>query len=86
MCAAGNEIVGRLCHLVATVVELDVGEVGADALFYEDLEIDSLQKAEISARVEREFDVRLDPEDTAAMHTVIDVANFLQARGIAVVS
>jgi acyl carrier protein len=86
MCTARNEIVRKLCHLVAAVVELDADEVDADALFYDELEIDSLQKAEISARVEREFGVRLDPQDTAAMRTVTDVANFLLARGITVAS
>lgn len=75
---------GKLRHLVATVVELDVEEVGAEALFYEELEIDSLQKAEISLRVEREFGVQLRPEDTAAMRTVNDVADLLCAQGIAV--
>lgn len=82
MYAAGDQIVGRLRHLVATVVELDVEEVGAEALFYEELEVDSLQKAEISVRVEREFGVQLRPEDTAAMRTVNDVADYLRDRGI----
>jgi acyl carrier protein len=84
MCAAGNQIVDRVRHLVATVAELDVEEVGAEALFYEELEIDSLQKAEISVRVEHEFGVQLRPEDTASIRTVNDVANFLRAQGIAV--
>ncbi|MFC6090124.1 acyl carrier protein [Saccharothrix sp. BKS2] len=70
--------------LVAKVVELDVEEVPAEALFYEELEVDSLQKAEISVRVEREFDVQLKPEETAAMRSVNDVAALLRARGTAV--
>lgn len=82
MCAVGDPIVGRLRHLVATVVEFDIDEVAAEALFYEELEVDSLQKAEISVLVEREFGVQLKPEDTAAMHTVNDVAAFLRAQGI----
>ncbi|MGH3885434.1 MAG: acyl carrier protein [Pseudonocardiaceae bacterium] len=83
MVAVGNQvIVDRLRELVATVLEVDVGQVAEDALFYEDLEVDSLHKTEISARVVREFDVRIDPEDWAAMRTIADVVALVRAKGV----
>jgi len=83
MAAVGNQVtVDRLRGLVATVLEVDVGEVTDDALFYEDLEVDSLHKTEISARVGREFHVRIDPEDWAAMRTITDVVTLLHDKGV----
>jgi len=75
-------VVDRLRETVATVLELDVEEVTVDALFYEDLEVDSLHKTEISARVEREFHVRIDPEGWAAIRTITDVLTLLHDKGV----
>jgi acyl carrier protein len=72
--------VDRLREIVAAVLEVDVTQVTEDALFYEDLEVDSLHKTEISARVEREFHVRIGPEDWAAMHTITDVMTLLHSK------
>ena len=83
MAVVGNQItVHRLRELVATVLDVDITQVTEDALFYEDLEVDSLHKTEISARVEREFHVRIDPEDWAAMRTITDVTTLLCDKGV----
>jgi acyl carrier protein len=83
MAVVGNQVtVDRLRELVATVLEVDVEQITEDALFYEDLEVDSLHKTEISARVEREFHVRIDPEGWAAMRTIADVVTLLRDRGV----
>lgn len=83
MAVAGNQVtVDRLRELVATVLEVDVKQVTEGALFYEDLEVDSLHKTEISARVEREFHVRIDPEDWAAMRTIANVMTLLRDKGV----
>lgn len=83
MAAVGNQVtVDRLRELVATVLEVDVDQVTDDALFYEDLEVDSLHKTEISARVGREFHVQIQPEDWAAMRTITDVVTLLRDKGV----
>jgi len=83
MAVAGNQVtVDRLRELVATVLEVDVAQVTEDALFYEDLEVDSLHKTEISARVEQEFHVRINPEDWATMRTITDVVALLHDKGV----
>ena len=83
MAVAGNQVtVDRLRELVATVLHVDVTQVTEDALFYEDLEVDSLHKTEISERVEREFHVRIDSEDWAEMHTIADVMTLLRDKRV----
>lgn len=81
MAAAGHQAtVARLREHVATILEVDVAEVTEDALFYEDLEIDSLHRTEIVAWLEQEFRVRIDPEEWAAVRTINDVVDLLRAR------
>ena len=83
MAVAGNQVtVDRLRELVATVLHVDVTQVTEDALFYEDLEVDSLHKTEISERVEREFHVRIDAEDWAGMRTIADVMTLLRDKRV----
>ena len=83
MAVAGNQVtVDRLRELVATVLEVDVAQVTEDALFYEDLEVDSLHKTEISARIEREFHVRIDPESWAEIRTITNVMALLHNKDV----
>ena len=83
MTVAGKKItVDRLRELVATVLEIDIAQVTQDALFYEDLEVDSLHKTEISALVKREFNVRIDPENWAALNTITDMMKALRDKGV----
>jgi acyl carrier protein len=83
MVVVGKQItVDKLRELVATVLEIDIAQVTEDALFYEDLEVDSLHKTEISALVKREFDARIDPEDWAALNTITDVLKALRDKGV----
>ncbi|MDQ3764394.1 MAG: acyl carrier protein [Actinomycetota bacterium] len=83
MAVVGNQVtVDRLRGLVATILEVNVTQVTEDALFYEDLEVDSLHKTEISARVEREFHVRIDPEDWAPVRTITDMMALLCDKGV----
>lgn len=70
----------RLREIVASVLEMDVANVGSDALFYEDLGADSLEKVEITARIENEFGVRISADDAAVIHTVDDAVTVLQAK------
>lgn len=83
MAVVGNQVtVDRLRELVATVLEVDVAQVTEDALFYEDLEVDSLHKTEISARIEREFHVRIDPEDWAEIRNIANAMALLRNKDV----
>lgn len=73
--------VDRLREIVASVLELDLDEVDADALFYEDLGADSLEKVEITTRIETDFGVRLATAESAEVRNVQDAADLLERKG-----
>jgi acyl carrier protein len=51
-------IADRLRGIVASVLEIAAGEVWTAASFYEDLAVGSLEKAEITGRIEDHFGVQ----------------------------
>ncbi|MFD3485635.1 AMP-binding protein [Streptomyces sp. NPDC058665] len=70
----------RLRTIVAEVLETDEASIEDDALFFEDLGLDSLEKTEVVVRVEKEFKVKLSPVDAAAMRCVEDSAAVLLGK------
>ncbi|WP_438306879.1 AMP-binding protein (plasmid) [Streptomyces sp. HUAS TT11] len=76
-----STLIQRLRAIVAEVLEVPDENLEGDALFFEDLAIDSLEKAEIIARVEKEFQVKLSPDDAAAMRSIEDAAVVLESSG-----
>jgi acyl carrier protein len=73
----------RLCDLVALVLDVESSEVHTDALFYEDLGMDSLQKTEIMARIYQEFGAELTAEEAGSARSVTDLIGLLSRRGVA---
>jgi acyl carrier protein len=73
----------RLCDLVALVLDVEASEVPADALFYEDLGMDSFQKTEIVARIDQEFGAELTAEEADEARSVTDLVTVLARRGVA---
>ncbi|MGW7280189.1 AMP-binding protein, partial [Streptomyces sp. NPDC054844] len=63
----------RLREIVASVLEMEKADIEFDALFYEDLGVDSLEKVGIVAAIERGFGVSLPHEEAAAV-TSVDAA------------
>src|SRR5438270_9112965 len=62
----------RLRTIAADVLEMNVEGIGIRSNFYEDLGATSLEKAEILARIEREFGVTLGNGSIAVMETLDD--------------
>ncbi|MFJ9327506.1 AMP-binding protein [Streptomyces sp. NPDC101230] len=75
-----SDAVERLRHIVASVLELDLAEVGAEASFHRDLKMDSLEKVEFAARVEWAFGVALSDEEASAIDSALAAAVLLDAR------
>jgi acyl carrier protein len=76
-----DEAIGdRLRDIVASILEMEPAEVEADALFYEDLGADSLEKVGITTRIESEFGVSLTAEEAAAMRTVGEAVTVLRQK------
>ncbi|MFF4500682.1 acyl carrier protein [Streptomyces sp. NPDC001401] len=72
----------RLREIVAAVLEIDMTEIQADSLFYDDLAADSLEKVEIAVRIEREFGVPVDAEEGAELSSVSAALALLRAKGV----
>lgn len=70
----------RLRTIVADVLETAEEDIEDDALFFEDLGLDSLEKTEVVVRVEREFGVKLSAADAAAMRCVEDSVTVLAGK------
>jgi acyl carrier protein len=82
-CAVQNHVAAlRIRGIVAAVLEMDPADIDADALFYEDLSANSLEKVEIAVRVEREFGVGLTGEEAAAMSSVALSVAVLGSKGV----
>lgn len=69
----------RLREIVASVLEVEKGDIESGALFYEDLGIDSLEKVEITAAIEREFGA-LSVEEAAALTSLDAAVSVLSER------
>ncbi|MFE7779019.1 acyl carrier protein [Streptomyces sp. NPDC057445] len=83
MSAVKNQIAcDRLREIVASVLEIDVSEVLADSHFYDELAADSLEKVEISVRIEREFGVSLGAEEAAELSSVAAALVLLRDKGV----
>jgi acyl carrier protein len=72
----------RLREIVASVLEVDVAEIQADSHFYDDLSADSLEKVEIAVRIEREFGVSVDAEESAELSSITTALTLLRDKGV----
>jgi acyl carrier protein len=79
--AVGQHTLVRLREIVAAVWEAEIGDVDPSASFHQDMELDSLQRTEIFARVESEFGVTLDPETVVQLRSLDDIHQLLHDRG-----
>jgi acyl carrier protein len=76
-----SAVYDRLREIVASVLELDPDDVANDASFYEDLGASSLEKVEITVRVENDFGVRIAPAEAAEISCLLDAAALLERKG-----
>lgn len=72
----------RIREIVSLILEIETEEIDHDAHFYEDLGADSLEKVEITVRVEREFEVTVSADEATEVSTVSDVLALLRAKGV----
>ena len=70
-----SEIRRRVKEVIAGVSGIDIMEIGDNASFEEDLELDSLALLEISVDIElrfREFNIQIPDDEIAELQTVQD--------------
>ncbi|MBH1938811.1 AMP-binding protein [Streptomyces sp. AV19] len=75
-----DDVLDRLRAIVAGVLETAPEAVEDDALFFEDLALDSLEKTEIVVRAEKEFRLTLGADEAALMRSVEESAAVLRER------
>ncbi|WP_331770225.1 AMP-binding protein (plasmid) [Embleya sp. NBC_00888] len=68
--------------IAAAVLETEPERITPDAAFHAQLEMDSLQKTEFVARVERAFGVRFAAEEAARLDCLADVLAALRRHGV----
>ena len=75
------EIRSRIKEVIVSVSGIDLEEIGDDASFEEDLELDSLALLEISVDIElqfREYNVKIPDDEIAELRTVQDAVEKVQ--------
>ena len=70
----------RLRTIVATILQLEPGEIADDASFYDDLGADSLEKVAITAEIEMKFGVTLSTDEAAGIFSIADARSVLAAK------
>lgn len=73
-------VLDRIREILTSVMELEDVRISVDESFHLELEMDSLQKIEIVTRIERAFDLQLEPEEVANMDSLGDVLTLLRER------
>lgn len=66
-------IESEITEIISEIVEIEVADLDADALFMEDLGIESLRALEILAAIENKYSITIDPERLKDMTTVNNV-------------
>ena len=73
-----DEIRAAVKHSVASIANLDVREIGDDASYKDELQLDSLTILEISVDCEMKCGINLSEEDLASISTVADTVRIVQ--------
>jgi acyl carrier protein len=72
--------IDELRALVADALEAELEDVGDQANFADELEMDSLVLLEISAQLESRYGIAIDNADLAGVQSLVDLHAFVKAR------
>lgn len=71
----------KLKEIIVEQLGVDPERVKPEASFIDDLGADSLDIVELVMAMEEEFDLEIPDEDAEKLRTVLDVQNYLEAKG-----
>jgi acyl carrier protein len=77
-----EEIIAALNKIFEELFEIDPALLKPEALFVEDLGMDSLDAVDLIVAIEKEFGVRVKEEDARAIRTLGDIYNAVEKRFI----
>ncbi len=66
--------------VLVDAIIVDEEKITPQARLKEDLDIDSLSAVELSLELETEFDIRIEDEELAALVTVQDIIDLINAK------
>ncbi len=75
-----EEIVVTLNKIFEELFEIDPSLLKPEALFVEDLEMDSLDAVDLIVAIEKEFGVRVSEEDARAIKTLDDIYSAVEKQ------
>lgn len=75
-----EEIIAALNKIFEELFEIDPALLKPEALFVEDLGMDSLDAVDLIVAIEKEFGVRVKEEDARAIRTLGDIYNAVEKR------
>lgn len=73
-----DEIRAAVKQSVANIANLDAAEIGDDASYKEDLQLDSLTILEIAVDAEYKFHVKIPDEELSTIRTVEDTVRIVE--------
>ena len=73
-----SDVEKRVKEVVARTLKVDVGRIGDNARFVEDLGAESIQSVELVAAFEEEFDIEMDEEEALDVKTVGKAVEFIE--------
>jgi acyl carrier protein len=74
------DIQERVIQLVSEVTKADVSNINAQTSLIDDLNLDSLDMAEMMMKMEDEFGVEIPEDETENLKTIGDVTSFLSNK------
>lgn len=70
----------QLIKIIANQLQIDEGQVTADASFMDDLGADSLDTVELIMALEEEFDLEIPDSDAEKIRTVQDAIDYMNSH------
>lgn len=70
----------KVVQIVSAATKIDVAKIHAQTSFIDDLNLDSLDIAELMMKVEDEFEVEIPEEDAEKIRNINDVVSYIQTK------
>ncbi len=75
---SAEEVIAQVDRILVDQFELEAGAVTPEALLREDLDLDSLDAADMMVAIEKRFGVRLDDQVARTFRTVGDIHGYVR--------
>lgn len=70
----------KVVQIVSEATKIDTAKISAQTSFIDDLNLDSLDIAELMMKVEDEFNVEIPEEDAQKIRNISDVVSYIQTK------